>query len=219
MKIHRHSRLMYILFIGFICWSPSNVFAQPRTRPKLVDVKQEKIEKVEHVYKTTPQGELKLHGWRPADWKATDKRPVIVFFFGGAWVKGSFDQFQPYCEYLASRGMVCYSADYRVKSIHKTTPDKCVEDGKSAVRWICSHAAELGVDPDKVLAGGSSAGGHVAACTAFETEFNDANDAKVSCKPVALVMMNPVINTTSIDRQILNADNGTSPRRSHRSSS
>src|SRR5206468_2973327 len=60
----------------------------------------------EFVYKQTPQGELKLLVDYPPGWQATDKRPSIVFFFGGGWTNGSTSQFEKQAAYLASRGMV-----------------------------------------------------------------------------------------------------------------
>ena len=75
----------------------------------------------------------------------TDKRPAAVFFFGGGWVGGSPRQFYPKCHLLAERGMVAISAEYRTKKSHGTDPRACVEDGKSAARWIHEHAAELGM--------------------------------------------------------------------------
>jgi len=108
----------------------------------------------EVVYKTIGDVELKISVFSPSDHSPDDKRPAIVFFFGGGWESGSPSQFHPHCEYLASRGMVAMSADYRVFSRQHTSPRECVKDGKSAVRWIRQHAAELGVDPDKVVAGG-----------------------------------------------------------------
>lgn len=150
-------------------------------------------------FKTTPQGSLKLHLFSPAEAKASDKRPAIVFFFGGGWKNGSFTQFVPQAEYFASRGLVCACADYRISSIHKTTPDKCVEDAKSAMRWVRGHAAELGVDPDKIIASGGSAGGHLAAATWLVPGFEaDGDDKTVSCKPNALVLFNPALNLTNI---------------------
>lgn len=149
----------------------------------------------DHLYKTTPQGELKLHFSLPGDWKATDKRPAIVFFFGGGWKSGSYVQFVAQCDYFASRGMVAASADYRISSIHKTTPDKCVEDAKSAVRWIRGNAAKLGIDPNRIASAGGSAGGHLAACTALIEDFNaESDDKSVSAKPNALVLFNPALN-------------------------
>src|ERR1044072_3557971 len=94
--------------------------AQPNERPKLTDAK---VLTVDHVYKKTEEGELTLHCFMPADWKATDKRPVIVFFFGGGWKNGAYTQFVPQSEYFASRGIVALSADYRIESKHQTTPD------------------------------------------------------------------------------------------------
>jgi acetyl esterase len=159
------------------------------------------------LYKTTPQGELRLHVFYPPGWKATDKRPVIVFFFGGGWRNGSYTQFVPQSEYFASRGLVAISADYRIESKHKTTPDKCVEDAKSAVRYVRANAAKLGIDPDKLIAGGGSAGGHLAACTALVDGFNAADDPKAPCRPNALVLYNPALNLTLLkDRAIPGAD-------------
>ncbi|GAA4456911.1 alpha/beta hydrolase [Novipirellula rosea] len=147
------------------------------------------------VYKTVGDTELKLHVFEPADHKATDSRAVAVFFFGGGWVGGSPSQFYPHCEYLASRGIVAIAAEYRIKSKHNTTPKECVKDGKSAIRWVRQHASELGIDPNKVIAGGGSAGGHVAAATATTDAFNEnGEDTSVSCVPNALVLFNPVFD-------------------------
>lgn len=153
----------------------------------------------ERVYKTTPQGELKLHLSLPVDWKPADKRPAIVFFFGGGWKNGSYTQFVAQSDYFAARGMVAASADYRIESIHHTTPDKCVEDAKSAVRHMRQHAAALGIDPGKIIASGGSAGGHIAACTALVDAFDaDTDDRSISAKPNALVLFNPALNIDEI---------------------
>ncbi|YCM46505.1 alpha/beta hydrolase fold domain-containing protein [Verrucomicrobiaceae bacterium 227] len=149
----------------------------------------------EIVFKTVGKTELKLFVFNPGGHKASDQRPAVVFFFGGGWNGGSPSQFYPQCEYLASRGMVAMAADYRVKSRNKTTPKECVKDGKSAVRWIRAHAKELGIDPDKLAAGGGSAGGHVAAATATVKGLEEeGEDQSVSCRPNALVLFNPVFD-------------------------
>ncbi|MEM7311548.1 MAG: alpha-L-fucosidase [Planctomycetota bacterium] len=147
------------------------------------------------VYKSIGDLQLKLHVFHPAKHRQSDKRPAIVFFFGGGWNGGSIKQFYPQCSHLAARGMVAVCADYRVKSRHKTTPKECVADGKSAVRWIRSHAGELGVDPKRIAAGGGSAGGHVAAATALVKGFDDpSDDTSIDCRPNALVLFNPVVD-------------------------
>ncbi|MHC4353864.1 MAG: alpha/beta hydrolase [Planctomycetota bacterium] len=147
------------------------------------------------VYKKTGQSELNIHVFNPENHDRSDKRPAIVFFFGGGWNGGSPSQFYPHCHYLASRGMVAMSAEYRVKTRHGTSPRECVKDGKSAIRWIRAHAGELGIDPNRLAAGGGSAGGHVAAATATVKGFAQAGeDRKISCRPNALVLFNPVFD-------------------------
>ena len=144
-------------------------------------------------YKKMGGVELKLHIFNPEGHKVGDKRPVIVFFFGGGWNGGTPSQFYPQCEHLAKRGMVAISAEYRVKSRNGTSPLECVKDGNSAVRWVRAHAVELGIDPKKVAAGGGSAGGHVAAATGTTRGiFEEGEDVSVSSKPDALVLFNPV---------------------------
>jgi acetyl esterase/lipase len=144
-------------------------------------------------YKKTKQADLQIHVHYPPDWKKDDKRPAIVFFFGGGWTSGTVNQFEPQASYLASRGMVAARADYRVKSRHDVTPDACVEDAKSAVRWLRQNAAMLGVDPDRIVASGGSAGGHIAACTACTGLDPEGEDLKVSSKPNVLLLFNPVL--------------------------
>src|SRR6185369_1048354 len=84
----------------------------------------------EHLYKTVGDVKLNLYVFKPSDWKATDKRPAIVFFFGGGWTNGSPSQFEPECRHFAQRGMVAITADYRVKSRNNVTPVECVTDAK-----------------------------------------------------------------------------------------
>ena len=111
-------------------------------------------------YKDVGGHTLNLHIFSaPAHSPTKEPKPAIVFFFGGGWVGGTPTQFYPQCEHLSKRGMVAISAEYRVKSRHKATPFDCVEDGKSALRWIRTHAKKLGVDPKRIAAGGGSAGG------------------------------------------------------------
>jgi acetyl esterase len=117
-----------------------------------------------------------------------------VFFFGGGWNGGSVTQFEQHAKYLASRGMVAFVADYRVKSRQKTGPDACVADGKSAIRWVRENAKRLGIDPKRIAAGGGSAGGHVAATTGICDGLDDQAEqgSKVSSKANALLLFNPV---------------------------
>lgn len=152
-----------------------------------------------HVYKKVEQRELKLYVVKPADWKAGDKRPAIVFYFGGGFVGGTPAQFAEQAKYLASRGMVSVLVEYRVltgKTVSKG-PALCVMDAKSAMRWVRGHAGELGVDPARIASAGGSAGGYLAAFVGMIEGVDDPQDDKqVSAKSNAMVLFNPVIDET-----------------------
>lgn len=148
-----------------------------------------------YTYKKVGDVELKLFVYLPKDFTKADKRPAIVFYFGGGWVNGNPTHFQRQCRHYADLGMVAIAADYRTRKRHKTTPFECVADAKSAMRWIRSHAAELGIDPNRIVAGGGSAGGHLASACALIKAFDDPqDDTTVSPVPAALVLFNPVID-------------------------
>jgi|YNPNPStandDraft_1061719.scaffolds.fasta_scaffold06975_7 acetyl esterase len=145
-----------------------------------------------YIYKRTPQGELVLWVHFPFDWRVGDRRPAIIFFFGGSWQVGTVEQFTRQATYFAGRGMVAVRADYRVGSRHGATLDQCVEDAKSAVRWLRQHADELGVDPARIVASGDSAGAYLAAATAILPGFEaPEEDLAVSSRPNAQVLFNP----------------------------
>ena len=145
-------------------------------------------------YRTVDDYELRLWIYEPENHRPGDKAPGVVFFFGGGWNNGSPTQFAPHARYLASRGMVAITADYRVRSRHGVEARECVIDAKAAIRWVRSHASQLGVDPKRLAAGGGSAGGHLAAALATLRD-HDAPDADRSVSPVpnALALFNPAL--------------------------
>lgn len=149
-------------------------------------------------YKVVGQDTLRLHLFQPpVEVAASGLRPAIVFFFGGGWVSGTPAQFHPHAAYFASRGMVAISAAYRVRNRHNTTPFESVADAKSAIRWVRQHADSLGVDPDKIVAAGGSAGGHIAAATGVISGHEDgADDLSISSVPAAMILFNPVLDLT-----------------------
>ena len=147
----------------------------------------------EFAYKQTPQGELHIYFKMPEGWSEKDKRPVMVFFFGGGWSGGSPFACVKEAEHFAKNGIVVGLADYRVRNRQGTMLDKCAEDARSAVRWVRANSAKLGADPDRLIVGGGSAGGHIAACTAnAEAPNSDTDDLTVSCLPNALLLYYPV---------------------------
>lgn len=148
------------------------------------------------VYKKAGDRELRLFIEKPADWKASDQRPGIVFYFGGGWVGGTPNQFIKQSGYLATRGMVGIRVEYRtIPKGDAGPPLICCADAKAAMRYVRAHAAELGIDPHRIAAAGGSAGGHLAAFTGLVKGLDDPQDnLAIACKPDALVLFNPVFN-------------------------
>ncbi len=145
-------------------------------------------------YKSVEGTDLKVWIFEPEGHDASDKRPAIVFFFGGGWRNGTPSQFHRQAKHLASRGMVAMNADYRVLNRQGVKAYRCVEDAKAAVRWARKNAGRLGIDPDRIAAGGGSAGGHLAAATATLPGHDDpAGDASISPRPNALALFNPAV--------------------------
>jgi acetyl esterase len=145
-----------------------------------------------HVYKTVDGQELRIYVLKPDAWTPQDQRPAIVLFHGGGWSKGSPGIFNDHADFLRSKGFVCFLVQYRLIGAGET-PEICIRDAKSAMRWVRARVAEWGLDPRRIAAGGGSAGGHLAAATALLSGFDEpGDDLSVSPKPDALVLINPV---------------------------
>ncbi|MBL9211943.1 MAG: alpha/beta hydrolase [Opitutaceae bacterium] len=147
-------------------------------------------------YKKVGEQELRLQVDKPPGWSAGDRRPAIVFYFGGGWVGGSPEQFRKQSEHLAARGMVGVRVQYRVIPKGDAGPPLvCCADAKSALRYVRAHAAQLGIDPNRIAAAGGSAGGHLAAFATLVPGLDDPqDDMNVSPRGNALVLFNPVFN-------------------------
>jgi acetyl esterase len=157
-------------------------------------------DKTAEVYKSIGDVDLRIYRFLPKDHQASDRRPAVVFFFGGGWKDGTPTQFSNQCVYLAERGMVAFTADYRVAKRHQAKVTDCVEDAKSAIRWVRTNAARLGVDPNRIAAGGGSAGGHLAACTGVVPGFDKSTeDQSVSSTPNAMILFNPALVLDNVE--------------------
>jgi len=110
-----------------------------------------------------PGGPLRIRLYTP-DGKGP--HPLLVFFHGSGFVLCSLDTHDGICRNLcAGGGCVVASVDYRLAP--ETKFPGPVEDCLVATSWCAEHAAELGADPARVLVGGDSAGGNLAAVTAL----------------------------------------------------
>lgn len=151
------------------------------------------------VYKSLEDIDMRLWIFNPNKVEEGEKKPAIIFFFGGGWAGGTPNQFVKHSEYLAARGMIAIVADYRVSSRHGIKAEVCVSDAKSAIRFLRKNAERLNIDPEKIVSAGGSAGGHLGASVATVPGLDDpTDDISTSAKPNASVLFNPVLVTDEI---------------------
>lgn len=148
------------------------------------------------VYKNASNTDLHLNIYFPENQISDSVKPCIIFFFGGGFINGSPNQFEEQCKYFSDLGLVAISADYRVISRNNTTGIECIEDAKSAIRFLRINASALGVDPSKIIAAGGSAGGALCITSAIDNPIvNDPqDDISISCKPDYMILFNPVVH-------------------------
>ena len=159
--------------------------------------------KEERVYKKVDGYELKTDIFYTASVHKNDRNPAIALFHGGGWVFGDRKEFFGACERYARKGFITFSFQYRLSinpdgSYPKPgiTPVESVKDARSAIRWIRENAGTLKIDPDKVVAGGQSAGGQLALATALMDTINEASDnLRFSPVPDALLLYSSNVNT------------------------
>lgn len=147
------------------------------------------------IYKTIGNIELEAHIFYPEDFKEGDQRPAYLFFHGGGWSIGTPDWGYKSCKKFSSKGMVAISFEYRLIDIHESNLLDCVRDAKSAILWARKQAKTLGIDPNKIVAAGFSAGGHLAACTAILNEYEETDNSGLSSKPNAIIVHSATYNT------------------------
>jgi acetyl esterase/lipase len=94
-----------------------------------------------------------------------DPMPVALLFHGGGWVSGDKDEIAlDVLPYLAM-GFAVANVDYRLARV--ATAPAAVEDSRCALRWVIRHAKQYGLDVDKLILVGSSAGAHLALMAAL----------------------------------------------------
>jgi len=125
--------------------------------------------------------------------RAQDRAPVLVAVHGGGFQLGDRKFYQYWGPYLARHGYATFSIDYRLMKPGVKTWPGAVCDTKSAVQFIRAHAAEHGLDPDRIGLIGDSAGAHLSAMVAlageeplFAGDYGDLQ-AATSCKVKAVI--------------------------------
>jgi acetyl esterase/lipase len=121
----------------------------------------------------SPTGSIPARLYTPLKLRnANGLAPCLVFFHGGGWVIGDLDTHDVVCRKLADEGqLIVFSVDYRLAPEHRFPA--AVDDAIAATKWIAGHAKELGIDGARLLVGGDSAGGNLAAVVAISARDGD----------------------------------------------
>ena len=93
--------------------------------------------------------------------KNSKKRIAVILIHGGGWRTGNRTLHYPLAERLAALGYVCFTPEYRLST--EALYPAAVYDLKASIRWVRKNAAKYNIDPDKIVVGGHSAGGELAA--------------------------------------------------------
>ena len=125
-----------------------------------------------------PTADLPIRIYRPNN---DQNAPAMVYFHGGGWVLNFLDIYDAALHRLANQsGSVIISVNYQKAPEHPfPTP---FDDCYATLRWVKSHAAEIGIDPNRIGVGGDSAGGNLAAAVAVK-----ARDEKIELSYQLLV--------------------------------
>lgn len=133
--------------------------------------------------------------------QADAKKPGIVLFHGGGWVFEAPSQFHGICAWFARRGWVAIAVEYRLSRQAdgsyphpEITPVESTRDARTAVRWIRAQANELGIDPERIVVGGQSAGGQLAMATAIMEHLDEPEEAPLPA-PAAIWLIASNVNT------------------------
>ena len=109
---------------------------------------------------------LKLNLMRPyGRFRFEERLPLLIWAEGGAWKSSAPASRLPELAYYAYHGFAVANVQYRV-STQSIWPAQ-IQDLKAAIRYLKVHADELGIDPERIVVAGESAGAHVAALSAL----------------------------------------------------
>jgi acetyl esterase len=121
----------------------------------------------------SPDGAIPARIYTPMKLRQTNGlAPCLVFFHGGGWVIGDLDSHDVVCRKLAHEGeLIVISVDYRLAPEHKFPA--AVDDAIAATKWVAGNARQLGIDASRLMVGGDSAGGNLAAVVSLAARDGD----------------------------------------------
>src|SRR5919107_1795723 len=115
------------------------------------------------VYRRAGDREVKLDVYAPTAEAPPGGRPAILAIHGGGWRGGSKTDFGRMAARLTRHDYVVVSVGYLLSKPGSPSWPANFEDVREAVRWMRRHADDHGIDPDRIVAMGASAGGHLSA--------------------------------------------------------
>src|SRR5439155_18730602 len=138
--------------------------------------------------------------------------PVYIDLHGGAWNNGDLADRTSLGEYLAERGTVMVTLNFRHAADGYPTT---LQDINYGIRWTKSRAKDLKIDPNKVAIGGASSGGHLAMLAAMRPSDPRyaaiPGPAGVDATVQGVVMLWPVINPLSRYRNAIRRSQEANP--------
>ncbi len=180
--LHLNKNIMKKLLLNFILLVGVSLSAQENV-----------VSETEIIYKVIDDIELKMNVFVPSEQAAS--RGAIILFHGGGWNNGKPIAFRRHAKFFSDLGLVIFTPTYRLRDVNNTTIVEAVEDAKSAVAWVKSHADEYNINLDKLAVGGGSAGGHLAIATVTLDGVGEQSP-KQDYRPSALVLFNPVLDVS-----------------------
>src|SRR5688572_6399756 len=140
------------------------------------------------IYCVTGNRKFLLDAFYPKQ-KGTAKRIALIIIHGGGWRTGNRTLHYPMAQRLAGIGYVCFTPEYRLST--EALFPASIYDIKSVIRWVRKNAAKYNIDPNKIVVGGHSAGGEIAAmmgATNGKKEFEgNGCDQNISSKVNAVI--------------------------------
>jgi acetyl esterase len=136
------------------------------------------LESAKEIAIPAPHGSIPARLYTPKTLRKKEGlAPCLVFFHGGGWVIGNLETHDVVCRKLAHEGeLLVLSVDYRLAPEHRFPA--AVDDAIASTRWAAANANQLGIDASRLLVGGDSAGGNMAAVVAIAAR--DGNGPKLA---------------------------------------
>jgi acetyl esterase len=143
------------------------------------------------VYAVNGSEKLTLHAFIAKRSTSATPTPALLLFHGGGWLYGGPEAFYPQCQYFAAQGISCFSAQYRLGANNQPDIRGAVADARAALDYLIAHASELHIDTDRIVVGGGSAGGQLAAALGSGLP---TVPGVAALRPAAQILYNPILD-------------------------